>query len=264
MSKYSEQDLKYAAEFREELHREALSIVRKTRPNADKVIDRHPVEDYFQQSWEYPGQWYTVVAIPHGYSSRKAFVDSLVRDTLSESVAESDSSAPQKEPDSAQISPTPTVIKDDPFYLLLADYPDLAVEYCIVNNENYCGYESHRKALSSAFREFGKGRKGNPAKAEGKIITVAEMLSSQYQSDKLNYRKAFLYPPHKTNCDGKDFARVNSALFPNGTDKLEVYEWDTNWSDYFDDGHEWWGALCLTVYDKTLDRFVVITASATD
>ena len=34
--------------------------------------------------------------------------------------------------------------------------------------------------------------------------------------------------------------------------------------EYFDEGHEWWGALCLTVYDKTLDRFVVIMASATD
>ena len=33
---------------------------------------------------------------------------------------------------------------------------------------------------------------------------------------------------------------------------------------YFDDGNEWWGALCYTVYDKNLERFVVIMASATD
>ncbi|MBR1842280.1 MAG: hypothetical protein IJ788_03280, partial [Oscillospiraceae bacterium] len=50
----------------------------------------------------------------------------------------------------------------------------------------------------------------------------------------------------------------------NGTDGLEVFEWTTDWSDYFDEGHEWWGALCFTVYDKTLDRFAVIMASATD
>ena len=61
-----------------------------------------------------------------------------------------------------------------------------------------------------------------------------------------------------------DFDRVNAALFPNGTNELEVYEWTTDWSDYFDEGHEWWGALCFTVYDKTLDRFAVIMASATD
>ena len=29
-------------------------------------------------------------------------------------------------------------------------------------------------------------------------------------------------------------------------------------------GREWWGALCLSVYDRTLDRFVVIMASASD
>ncbi len=83
MPEYSEQDLRYAAEFRKEIHREALAIVRKTRPNTTEVIDRHPVEDYFQENWEYPGKWYTVVAIPYGYRSRKALVDMIVRDTLS-------------------------------------------------------------------------------------------------------------------------------------------------------------------------------------
>ena len=43
-----------------------------------------------------------------------------------------------------------------------------------------------------------------------------------------------------------------------------MYEWTTDWSDYFDEGREWWGTLCLTVYDKTLGRFAVILASATD
>ena len=91
MPKYSEQDLKYAAEFREEIHREALAIIRKTRPNAAEVIDRHPVEDYFQEHWDYPGKWYTIVAIPYGYKSRKALVDTIVRDTLS-------GKAPEAEP----------------------------------------------------------------------------------------------------------------------------------------------------------------------
>ena len=90
------------------------------------------------------------------------------------------------------------------------------------------------------------------------------MFSSDYPKGKLNYRRAFLYPPHRNGVTGKDFVRVNAALFPEGTDSLEGYEWDTDWSEYFDDGHEWWGTLCLTVYDKNLDRFVVIMASATD
>ena len=243
MSEYSEQDLKYAAELREEIHNEALAIVRKTLPNATDVVDRHPVEDYFQEHWDYPGKWYTIVAIPYGYKNRKALVDTIIRNTLSESAAKE---------------------YDDPFYRLLAEYPDLVVEYCIVKDERYCGYESHRKALKAAFDILGEGWEGDPDQAAGKRISADEMFSSEYRRGRLNYRKAFLKPPHLNSCTEKDFARVNAALFPNGTDNLEVYEWDTNWSDYFDDGHEWWGALCLTVCDKASDRFVVIMASATD
>jgi hypothetical protein len=79
---YSKQDIDYASEFRDGIHRDALEIVRKTRPDVSEVIDRHPVEDYFQEHWDYPGRWYTVVAIPYGYSSRKALIDSIVKATL--------------------------------------------------------------------------------------------------------------------------------------------------------------------------------------
>ena len=271
MPKYSEQDLKYAAEFREEIHREALAIVRETRPYAMQVMDRHPVEDYFQENWEYPGRLYTIVAIPYGYKSRKALVDTIVRDTLSET-PETESSytrelrnttesetGRQKCADSLDMTP-----QDDPFDRLITDYPDLAVDYCIVGDERYCGYASHRRALKTAFGRCCADWDGDPDKAVGSRIPPEELFSSAYPPEKLNYRKAFLYPPHENSYTGKDFVRVNAALFPNGTDALEVYTWDTDWSDYFDEGHEWWGALCLTVYDKTLDRFVVIMASATD
>ena len=96
MPQYSEQDLKYAEEFREEIHKEALAIVRKTRPNITEVVDRHPVEDYFQENWEYPGKWYTIVAIPYGYKSRKALVDQIVRDTLSGKAPEKERSYTQE------------------------------------------------------------------------------------------------------------------------------------------------------------------------
>lgn len=263
MPKYSEQDLKYAAELREEIHREALAIIQKTNPNVTEVVDRHPVEDYFQESWDYPGKWYTIVAIPYGYRNRKAFVDTLVSNTLAEIGSKSDS-AMQKAESFEQSRQDLTNVKEDPFYRLLAEYPDLVVEYCIVNDARYRGLDSHRKALKFAYGILGKEWEGNPDKAEGKCIAAEEMFSSHYRQGKLNYRKAFLYPPHQNSYNGEDFARVNAALFPNGTDKLEVYEWTTDWSDYFDDGHEWWGTLCLTVYDKTLDRVVVIMASATD
>ena len=82
MGKYSEQDLRYAAEFRDEIHKEALAVVRKEFPNADQVIDKYSVEEYFQQSWEYPGKWYTVVAIPESSRSRENLINIIARDTL--------------------------------------------------------------------------------------------------------------------------------------------------------------------------------------
>lgn len=78
----SEQDLKYAAELRTEIHKEVLERVRLVNPNINSVIDPYPVESYFQWNWEYPGAWYIYVAIPEGFRSRTAFVDFLVKKTL--------------------------------------------------------------------------------------------------------------------------------------------------------------------------------------
>ena len=47
-------------------------------------------------------------------------------------------------------------------------------------------------------------------------------------------------------------------------DVLEIYEWTTDWSDYFDAGHEWYGACCWSVYDRSMNRYVVMLVSATD
>lgn len=101
-------------------------------------------------------------------------------------------------------------------------------------------------------------------KANGVRIPAETLFAPAERDGKLNYRKAFLYPPYENGYTDADFERLTASLFPNGKDKLEVYEWTTDWSEYFDEGHEWWGTLCYTVYDRSLDRFAVIMASATD
>ncbi len=90
------------------------------------------------------------------------------------------------------------------------------------------------------------------------------------------YWYAFLKPPHGTvpvvkngvtvrkRYGVEDFEIVNRALFPHGLAGLVIYEWSTDWSSYFDAGHEWWGASCWSIYDKVAERFAVIVASATD
>ncbi|MBO7519383.1 MAG: hypothetical protein J6T73_01275, partial [Clostridia bacterium] len=163
-----------------------------------------------------------------------------------------------------------SAVAEDPFYGIIAEYPDRVTDFCIVKeNVGYRGYQSHWRALKSACKIlfFDEGETiwdydiGN---ADGAEISVSEFLAPAARGKKLNYRGAFLHPPFGDCYTDSDFERINAVLFPNGTDNLEIYKWTTDWSDYFDDGHEWWGALCLTVYDKSLDRFAVILASATD
>lgn len=78
----SDRDLKDAAEFRDKIHAEALRRVQGIRPHIKTVVDRYSVGDYLQQVWDYPGAWYTIVAIPKGVKSREALIDTIVRDTL--------------------------------------------------------------------------------------------------------------------------------------------------------------------------------------
>ncbi|MBO4566916.1 MAG: hypothetical protein J5695_06790 [Bacteroidales bacterium] len=162
------------------------------------------------------------------------------------------------------------IIEIDPAYDVIAQYPDCIVDYCLVNADPGCrSRNEHWMALVWAARKLFVDVDGevvwhfDAAKADARRISADELFAPVTE-DKMNYRKAFLQPPYPNGYTEADFDRVNAALFPNGTDWLEVFEWTTGWSEYFDEGHEWWGTLCLTVLDKTLDRIVVIMASATD
>ncbi len=78
------------------------------------------------------------------------------------------------------------------------------------------------------------------------------------------YWYAVMEPVHGRRNKPEDFKKVNEALFPKGTDMLDIYEWTTDWSDFFDAGHEWYGACCWSIYDKSMNRYVVMLVSATD
>ena len=78
------------------------------------------------------------------------------------------------------------------------------------------------------------------------------------------YWYAVMEPVQGRRNKPEDFRKVNEVLFPNGTDALDIYEWTTDWSDFFDAGHEWYGACCWTIYDKSMNRYAVMLVSATD
>ncbi len=153
----------------------------------------------------------------------------------------------------------------------LVRYPGAVIDYCLVKIDSPCrGEASHRQALACAFRALdasdtdGLPWRYDVRKACARRVGAEALFAPGDSGETLTYRKAFLEPPHGIGYTDADFRRVNETLFPNGTDRLDVMEWSTDWSDYFDDGREWWGAMCCTVYDSTLDRFTVILASATD
>lgn len=173
-------------------------------------------------------------------------------------------------------------MKQDPFYKVLADYPDCVVRYCVIKGDGpYCGKASHRDVLAFAIQGFialdGQHEATQSFDIGSAVAKKAEpnaffllpkkpqiMTARETGVDNLPYWQAFLEPPHGNDYEGSDFVRINSALFPKGTDRLEIFRWTTDWSDYFAEGREWWGTLCATVYDKALDRFSVIAAAATD
>ena len=162
------------------------------------------------------------------------------------------------------------IIEKDPACDVIAEYPDCIVDYCLVRPDPGCrSRNEHWMALVWAALKLFIDVDGeviwhyDAAKADARRISADELFAPITEG-KMNYRKAFLQPPYPNGYTDADFDRVNAALFPNGTDELEIFEWTTGWSEYFDDGHEWWGTLCLTVLDKTLGRIVVILASATD
>lgn len=113
---------------------------------------------------------------------------------------------------------------------------------------------------AAAFLQIPKISSKKSASSEGYGCEGTAALGAKH----IPYWYAFWNTPHGTGYGPQDFGRVNEVLFPKGTEELEVYAWTTDWSNYFDDGHEWWGTGCWSVYDRQMGRYVVILASTTD
>ena len=172
------------------------------------------------------------------------------------------------------------IVTEDPFFDVLGAYPDAVIDFCLLKIKgSYDGLRSHRAALAAGARAIFDGEwelRGDLSAVAARRIPPEELFAPHAGIGRnLNYRAAFLDPPYPNGYTDADFDRLNDALFPFGRDGLEVFAWSTDcapdsgcgsggWSDYFDDGREWWGTLCLTVYDPHSDRFAVLMASETD
>ena len=169
---------------------------------------------------------------------------------------------------------------DDPFYEQMKAYKNCIIDFCLIEDDvPYQGYRSHKDAILFAMCKIIERDIEYQLKAEidfykDKPEDIDEepfpwsMDMGKAKAKCLNAVLpdwyAFWEAPHKTGYGKDDFMKMNSILFPKGVEMLDVYEWTTDWSNYFDAGHEWWGTACFSVYDRNMDRYVVMMASTTD
>lgn len=171
---------------------------------------------------------------------------------------------------------------DDTYNKILLDY------VILLSEEDYKGVETHKKAVIEAFRILNtRPRIGNhynlkvtveEEKMSASLSLVEELLQlpedDYYDSrprgnrcfsipQPIPYWFAFLEPPYDVPYQTLDFVKFNDVLFP-FKKSTEIYRWKDNFSDYFDDGKEWWGTGLWSSYDKTIKTFVVIGASLSD
>jgi hypothetical protein len=82
------------------------------------------------------------------------------------------------------------------------------------------------------------------------------------------YKTAFFHPPYGLQGPASEkmelFTEINRFLFGETPQRAEIFSWSTDWSNYFNAGHEWWGAFFWTIRSVGSPQVVVIGASSTD
>lgn len=180
----------------------------------------------------------------------------------------------------------------DKFYTVLKQrYDELLLDYVLLSfEEEYAEDRTHREAVKAAINVLSnRVRVGNSLNHPQFYIDEEKMectecnvldffyednngwiITSEYtgyrQTPKhMNYWLAFSQPPYGVPYTKEDFRKLNSLLFPEYCrNDLIIYSWNDDFSNYFDDGKEWWGTALWSIYDKNMQRFVVIGASLTD
>lgn len=167
------------------------------------------------------------------------------------------------------------------YQMLEKNYKECLLDYVILlSDRTYLGQDTHKEAVIEAFHILNQRKRvanhlGFHCTIEEEKMSaikcdISEFLklpTDSYYDTKLgNYRSywsAFLEPPYDVSYVTDDFKKLNYVLFP-FLDSLEIYQWNDDFSNYFDDGKEWWGTGCWSAYDKITNIFVVIGASLSD
>ena len=182
------------------------------------------------------------------------------------------------------------LIEDKIYEILSKKYKELLLDYVLLSfDEKYQGVESHKKAVINAIDVLNnRVRVGNSLKHPDFYIDEEKMQGKEYRVDDffcdsnsswiisgnmkvrttpeyMTYWSAFMEPPYGVPYSKEDFCKINDVLFPvQFRNELKILSWNDDFSNYFDEGKEWWGTAMWSVYDKWMKRFVIIGASLTD
>ncbi len=175
------------------------------------------------------------------------------------------------------------LIQDNIYAILINEYSELLLDYVLFSfsNDEYCGQKSHKKAVIEAISVFNtRGRVGNHLNHSYFYIDENKMCCMKYNIEDffydndtwgnsnfsyMTYWRAFSEPPYNIPYSKQDFRKINSLLFPiQFRNDLEIYCWNDEFSNYFDDGKDWWGTTLWSVYGKWTKRFVIVGASLSD
>lgn len=168
------------------------------------------------------------------------------------------------------------------YELLNNKYSRLALDYVILSVDTYTGIETHKKAVVKAFEVLSKRYDDAyvvmEEKMEATLSDIDDLLKlpeGDYDSKRaernrgfsipaeIPYWYAFLEPPYTVPYVARDFVEFHDVLFPH-KQEVEVYRWNDAFSNYFDDGKEWWGTGLWSAYDKATRTMVIMGASITD
>lgn len=125
-----------------------------------------------------------------------------------------------------------------------------------------------KKPILRGFRHLNNMFYYDKEEADRNIINISDSELFKSDTSKLStigFAQAFLDPVHGFRVSnsiyetGKYFIDFCEFLFSD-LNKIEIFKWSTDCSNYFDDGKEFWGTHFWTVYNPEKDYYVGITA----
>jgi len=129
-----------------------------------------------------------------------------------------------------------------------------------------------KKPILSGFRHLNSMFYFDMEETHRNIINIRDSELYKNNTSELltiGFAQAFLDPVHGFRVSnsiyetGKYFIDFCEFLFSD-LNKIEILKWNTDCSNYFDDGKEWCGTHFWTVYNPKKDYYIGITASNTD